>query len=496
MPIPTRSALPRDPRQPVSNPCDPQDVVNSRQSSSSARSTTGKPPTRQTATSAPYPRPRVPKIVVSPAGGLFSLNQVNPLAKMYRHWDRPGCLRLGADSHGGLSLPKRQQQTGPEPEKRGPSSKSSSAVPAQGAAPTRRQSLMRPTSLKTYSTKTNASTSKALPPAPETAAITIRCACAFHVEAFFPKKTDMPPHLVLCDPPRYDSQLVRHRAPPAAVRGHARHRSQLTPTAKQATDVTPVSSKSRPGFSTYQQHFSPRKAGKPPTPTPGEPTGTGDLLIPCSWPDITALQIELLQLSLFHSNQLQRQSEWKAESDSRLQKQYDAVANQYRTMLKNEKLRQRQLNAQALQCWAQNCRDRNGPHGISEQIQILSQVLQETSDLVNRELGGRYARAVGVFEDWIEGVGQIWQEREESGVMAGLVFIDPLDGSWKEELQGLRARLELSVRQLQSLDILGFGELERLEQSALARVAIGLGDPPTHATRSPCDANPGGRGGA
>ncbi|KAJ5245854.1 hypothetical protein N7468_000837 [Penicillium chermesinum] len=341
---------------------------------------------------------------------------------------------------------------------------------------------MRPTSLKTYSTKTNASTSKALPPAPGSAATQKQPPSRSAAPApstsrpSSPKKTDMPP------PPRpVRSASLRQpvgaaSGPPAAVRGHARHRSQLTPTAKQATDVTPVSSKSRPGFSTYQQHFSPRKAGKPPTPTPGEPTGTGDLLIPCSWPDITALQIELLQLSLFHSNQLQRQSEWKAESDSRLQKQYDAVANQYRTMLKNEKLRQRQLNAQALQCWAQNCRDRNGPHGISEQIQILSQVLQETSDLVNRELGGRYARAVGVFEDWIEGVGQIWQEREESGVMAGLVFIDPLDGSWKEELQGLRARLELSVRQLQSLDILGFGELERLEQSALARVAIGLGD--------------------
>ena len=139
-------------------------------------------------------------------------------------------------------------------------------------------------------------------------------------------------------------------------------------------------------------------------------------------------------------------------------------------------MRQRQLNTQALECWAQNCQDHNGPHGFPEQIQILSQVLQEVSDLVVNDTGGRYAWLVDTFEDWIAVVGQIRQDREASGILADLVFIDPLDGSWREELQGLQAKLELGARQLQSLDILGFGEIERLEQSAPTRISSGLGE--------------------
>lgn len=237
--------------------------------------------------------------------------------------------------------------------------------------------------------------------------------------------------------------------------------------------------KAKPQFSTYQQSYSPKKPGaKPPTPTPGSASASGpeSLLIPTSWPDIAALQIELLQLSLFHSNSLRQQSDWKVDSESRLRKKYDAVADQYRSMLGDEKQRQTQINMKALGYWLRNCRDHHSSRDFPEQIQSLSQILQEVSDLVARGMDGRYARAVDTFEAWFHDAEYIRSQRESSGFADGALFINPLDRTWKEELQTLKAKLELCTRKLRSLDILDFTEIEidRLEQSALVRVAKGL----------------------
>lgn len=135
-------------------------------------------------------------------------------------------------------------------------------------------------------------------------------------------------------------------------------------------------------------------------------------------------------------------------------------------------MRQSQLNAQALSSWLQNSHDRRGPHDFPGQIQILSQLLQEISDLVTSGVSGRYSRAVETFELWFEQAEMIRHDREYSE--DGISFIDPLDQAWKEEMHALRAKLELCQRQLQSLDILGFGEVERLEHSALTRVSQSL----------------------
>lgn len=241
-------------------------------------------------------------------------------------------------------------------------------------------------------------------------------------------------------------------------------------------DPSPTTQKPRAQFSTYQQHYSPRKPTKPPTPTPGATSGTDSLLIPTSWPDIAAIQTELLQLSLFHFSSLQQHAEWKSESEYRLRKKYDAVAGQYRSVLADEKSRQHQLNTQSLSRWLQNCRDRQGPHGFSEQIQIFSQVLQEVSDLGIGEVTGRYTRALAVFEEWFQQADYIRHQRETTGAVDGSVFVDSLDKAWKEEMYALHAKLELCARQLQSLDILGFGEVEQSSQSALTRVAQGLAE--------------------
>ncbi|CAL5872869.1 uncharacterized protein PFLUO_LOCUS7138 [Penicillium psychrofluorescens] len=367
--------------------------------------------------------------------------------------------------------PKRSQQASPENAKQ---EQPESQVASSRAVPGRRQSLRRPGALKMPATtaKTNVS-GPTKGPAPSFAPPSPRKHQAVlpSKRPPSPKRTDMPP------PPRPMRsaslrQAPNHAGPAAAARGHARHRSQVVPTSAKQTEITP---KSRTQFSTYQQHYSPRKPGvKPPTPTPGTTSDTGSLQIPSSWPDITALQTELLQLSLFHSTSLQRQSEWKSQSTSGLHKKYNAVANHYRSVLADEKACQHQLNMQALNVWFQNCRDHTGSSGFPEQIQTLSQILQEVSDLGG--VGGRYTRTVQHFEEWFEQADEIRNCRKSAKAMEAAGFINPLDRAWKEELHGLQSKLELCTRQLQSLDILGLGHTQHVQHSALIRAAQNLVD--------------------
>lgn len=107
---------------------------------------------------------------------------------------------------------------------------------------------------------------------------------------------------------------------------------------------------------------------------------------------------------------------------------------------------------------------------------MFSQVLQEISDLGISGAGGRYTKAVAVFEDWFQEANRIRHQRQATGTFNGSIFVDPLDKAWKEEVYTLHAKLKLCARQLQSLDILGFGEVEQLPQSALTRVAQGLAE--------------------
>ncbi|KAJ5654688.1 hypothetical protein N7490_001691 [Penicillium lividum] len=344
-----------------------------------------------------------------------------------------------------------------------PISEGKASSTTTGATPARRQSLIRPGTLKVSSTRSKVAPTKTAPTfTPPSPRKPMRSPTQPSARPPSPKKEMPPPSR----PTRSSSLRQPVRTDPLPAKGHLRHRSQIIP---PNTKPIPDAQKPRAGFSTYQQQYSPKKPTKPPTPTPGDTTSNG--LIPTSWPDIAALQTELLQLSLFHSSALEGHAEWKAESESQLRTKYEAVADQYRSTQRDEKMRQSKLNVQALGFWLQNCRD-NGQRDFAEQIQILSQVLQEVTDTTFAS--GRYARVVATFEDWFDRAEKIRGLRETSRALDGIDFIDPLDRAWKDEVQGLQSKLEFCARQLQTLDILGFGEVERLEQSALTRVAQGL----------------------
>ncbi|KAJ6119211.1 hypothetical protein N7523_003491 [Penicillium sp. IBT 18751x] len=476
MPIPTRSMSLREPRKPTSNLARPVNTTSSSGNSGSLRPANDinrAPSSSSTADGIAKDNggSTQGRTLLPQRSGNLAQNNGSGLART-----RLQPLEHKSMQRRGIS-PKREPQTA------GAETLVLVTATTKASVATRRQSLMRPSTSKVASTtRPNVSSSGKgsvptfRPPSPRKAPLRSPTQSAFTQRPPSPKKTDMPP-------PQRPGRSASLKQPPgigprpsAAVRGHARHRSQVVPSNVKPvqTEQMPGAQKCRPQFSTFQQQYPPKKPIKPPTPTPAGGPEPGNLLIPTSWPDITALQTELLQLSLFHSNSLQRHNDWKAESESHLRSKYDGVAEQYRSTLGDEKMRQSQLNAQALSSWLRNCHDRRGSHDFPGQIQILSQVLQEISDLVTSGVSARYSRAVETFELWFEQAEKVRYDRRSSE--NGISFIDPLDKAWKGEIQALHAKLELCQRQLQSLDILGFGEVERLEHSALTRVSQSLAE--------------------
>ncbi|KAJ5688576.1 hypothetical protein N7462_002968 [Penicillium macrosclerotiorum] len=461
MPIPTRSASLREPRNPASNIARP--------TTTTAIPTTGtaKGPTRLTTDKTR------PSAISSPAeGGPTTDNGVALRGRTLLPQRSSNPNR--DDSHGlgqvrflppqhraprGETSPKRQSPTRREPEKQ-----ESEAPPTSAAAPARRQSLLRPGALRTTSLKANVS-------APIKGAVPAVTPPSPHRDA-----AAATPNSIRIVATASESDFCTSGCGPGtcqAPQSDGSHEwetksSRSVPDASEAPNAIlylPAAVLTQEIYQTSRIY---------PRDGPGAVPGSGGLLIPSSWPDIAALQTELLQLSLFHSNSLERHAEWQSESESHLRKHYDAVADQYRALQANEKTRQRQLNTQALACWAQKCRDHQGPIAFPEQIQILSQVLQEISDLATSRTSGRYISVVDMFEKWFQQAESIQHTRESSSLFDRVVFIDPLDRQWKDEAQALHAKLELCARQLQSLDILGFGDVERLEQSALIRIVRGL----------------------
>ncbi|PYI00981.1 hypothetical protein BO78DRAFT_423998 [Aspergillus sclerotiicarbonarius CBS 121057] len=455
MPIPTRSISLREPRK---------------QSSTTGRATAGKP--------APTISPAATGTPSTAATGNENLTPRNKSLLPVRddgRATRSSRLQQPAES--------RISQRASKPSEKG----QQSAQEATGIA--RRQSLIRPSPLKPSvplkpTITSTASRRATITPSPSSP-VKQEIASKQNGRPLSPKKTDMPP------PPRLGrSASVRQLAAsssstPSVARGHTRHRSQgitLAPsqTSRKVEPPSPsptATPRSRAQFTTYQQSFSPKKAAKPATTAPlADPhaVDTDSSLIPSSWPEVAALQTELLQLSLVHLSSSRQHVEWETGAEAQLRSEYDSVASDYRAALSEEKGHQTQLNGQALHHWLGNSRERNGQQGFAEQIRVLSQVAEEVYNLSD-SLGGRYTVAIQEFEAWFQKVEDIRNNRLHQGRgLDQVVFIDPLNQAWRDEASTLAMKLELCLRQLQSLDILGYGEAGPLGGSALFRTATSL----------------------
>ena len=219
---------------------------------------------------------------------------------------------------------------------------------------------------------------------------------------------------------------------------HKRSTSHVSKNAGQAAanatgikeEATAVESKlQRPTFSTFQQHFSPKKVANP-LQVPSTTLGTDEFGAhqhQMSAED-TRLQTELLQLHLLHTSSKGVSKDWENSAEQGLRRRFEYVASKYRALIEDEHLAQTSINQATLQELA-----KGGPATtVEDNIQCLSMLLQESLALTEEH--GRHTRLYESFNRWLETAANMLQSPTMS-------FSDGLGENWKAEHAALTRKL-------------------------------------------------------
>lgn len=230
------------------------------------------------------------------------------------------------------------------------------------------------------------------------------------------------------------------------IRIETDHQALSTSSRHREPPKEDVRKQPRPAFSTLQQHFTPRKAGKAPTSTFLHPVApeVGPDSIPS---ELASLQSELLQLHLLHVSSAETVGQWELSAKRSLHCKFDEVKGLYQVMREIERRGQEQQNVRALRDWNSG----NSSFGLSEHIHILSGPLHELPSLVDPD--GRFRRLVGEFQRWTTWVEEVWTARNGCIVprSGDLVSVEGLGDSWKEEVAALTRKLTSLARDLDKL---------------------------------------------
>ncbi|KAI1955894.1 hypothetical protein LOZ58_006589, partial [Ophidiomyces ophidiicola] len=207
----------------------------------------------------------------------------------------------------------------------------------------------------------------------------------------------------------------------------------------------------KPSFNMYQQHYSPRKPAPKAAVNSASTVAAGDSNVAQALPlHIPPLQVELLQLLLLHSEGLQAKRKWEASMDAKCRELHSSVVKTYQSVLATERAVQRDRNVAALEQFAADVQACNGRYDFATQIQMLSRVIQEVSDLTESR-DGRYNVVIQEFEEWSAHVKEVKQSRTQK--TGGLQFIDTLRDGWRNDVAALSAKLELCSRELDCVEI-------------------------------------------
>lgn len=192
----------------------------------------------------------------------------------------------------------------------------------------------------------------------------------------------------------------------------------------------------KPTFTTLQQHFSPKKASKPPISSLGQPITTDDANgLPLST-EMVRLQTELLQLHVLYCQSLDHIPRFHNKAAERLHTKYNNISKEYRSMQDARCRIDEQLSMMALQKWSSE----DASLGLAGNVQMLSSLVQELTVLMQD--GGRFYEVERTFESWVilvEDEDQVEGNRSDASFFTNST--DRLGASWWTESSALARRL-------------------------------------------------------
>ncbi|KAL9104221.1 MAG: hypothetical protein Q9163_000821 [Psora crenata] len=217
-------------------------------------------------------------------------------------------------------------------------------------------------------------------------------------------------------------------------------------TAPSAPAIRSTSMKlQKPAFSTFQQHYSPRKGPSrlPPVPLKKaaqqtDPDATAD--------NIRSLELELLQLHVMHRAAPNVQRQWEESARSHFRKRYDDLCVRNVELKEIAHQQQTLLNQLALVEWCQGIPSSQ----VAEKVRTLSRNIADLKMLLDHD--GRYMRVLAVFQSWFkqaQTTQSLRQTRNEDDRHSkDLTFIEGIGDGWKAEAMVLERELTYCSRDL------------------------------------------------
>jgi hypothetical protein len=234
-----------------------------------------------------------------------------------------------------------------------------------------------------------------------------------------------------------DQQIGQHTA------SHVRPRTTEGPK-RSSTLMTPETRKaSKPQFSTYQQHFSPRKPSSirtgiiQPTKSDGKDRDTPH-------PVFGPLQTELLYLHILHEASCRTRREWEQDAKTRLEYRFDNVTATYHSVLEAEKNARLALNDGSIEAWC----DGGSVHSLENKVRTLGRTIQELWELSHPK--GQYTAIITQFVNSFWGVrGDIAGNRVNTE--HALLDTESLGRKWADEVAVVGRKVDRCLRTLDSL---------------------------------------------
>ncbi|ERF72272.1 hypothetical protein EPUS_02159 [Endocarpon pusillum Z07020] len=198
----------------------------------------------------------------------------------------------------------------------------------------------------------------------------------------------------------------------------------------------------RPQFSTYQQHFTPKKQNLQlePVKVPPSTTQTG-----MDFNYIMALQNELLQLQWMFLSSRKTLKAWSESGFKKIKEQQEKQIQDACNVKSIEQSQQDRVNGAALRDWLAKDKDQQW----FNRVESLSQCVQTLTDLTQPY--ERLSDVMNQFEAWYEITRNILDGRVGDSQREEFRCIRPLGQPWAETVAALVQVLESCLRNLEQL---------------------------------------------
>ena len=227
----------------------------------------------------------------------------------------------------------------------------------------------------------------------------------------------------------------------------SRDSNPLLAAPKEAPSNSGHSKRLKPGFSTMQQHFTPRKAPKALTSSFLVQPSNKQLEIEKASAEIASQQMELLRLHLLHCSSGLVQKSWEESAQQHLRLKFYEVQKQRERVKKLHSSIMTRKNYPSLRKWSQEVSNVE----LGERLQIFSRSLLEVTNFWSPD--SNYSLVLEEFQVWFSNADRVLQLRKGIEVRGdtSIEFIEEIRHGWKADVMGFQRRLTMLSREMHRL---------------------------------------------